>query len=80
MYYTIIIVIFSIPTTGNVPEGRTWHSLSAASDKHLFLYGGFNNDEEALGTILTLLKLNSKLEIKTLEIHQDNNNIDDCLI
>ena len=47
----IIIVIFSIPTTGNVPEGRTWHSLSAASDKHLFLYGGFNNDEEALGTI-----------------------------
>ena len=41
----------SIPTTGNVPEGRTWHSLSAASDKHLFLYGGFNNAEEALGEI-----------------------------
>lgn len=39
----------SIPTTGNVPEGRTWHSLSAVSDKHLFLYGGFNNMEEALG-------------------------------
>lgn len=41
----------SIPTAGNIPEGRTWHTLSAASDKHLFLYGGFNNDQEALGQI-----------------------------
>ncbi|XP_078358271.1 kelch domain-containing protein 2-like isoform X2 [Oculina patagonica] len=39
----------SILTTGSIPEGRTWHSLSAASDKHLFLYGGFNNEEQALG-------------------------------
>lgn len=39
----------SIPTTGNVPDGRTWHSLSTVSDKHLFLYGGFNNQAEALG-------------------------------
>jgi len=46
-----IVLNSSIPTTGNVPEGRTWHSLSAASDKHLFLYGGFNNEEEALGEI-----------------------------
>jgi len=39
----------SIPATGNVPEGRTWHSFSAVSDRHLFLYGGFSNQEEALG-------------------------------
>lgn len=39
----------SISTTGNVPQGRTWHSLSPASDRHLFLYGGFNNDQDALG-------------------------------
>lgn len=45
------VLISSIPTTGNVPEGRTWHSLSAASDKHLFLYGGFNNMEEVLSEI-----------------------------
>ncbi|XP_027049639.1 kelch domain-containing protein 2-like [Pocillopora damicornis] len=44
----------SIPTTGKVPDGRTWHSLSAVSDKHLFLYGGFNNQGEALGDAYTL--------------------------
>lgn len=37
-----------IATTGNVPQGRTWHSLSAVSDRHLFLYGGFSNEEDVL--------------------------------
>ena len=44
-----LCVFLSISTTGNVPQGRTWHSLSPASDRHLFLYGGFNNDQDALG-------------------------------
>ncbi|XP_068752608.1 kelch domain-containing protein 2-like isoform X1 [Montipora capricornis] len=38
-----------ISTTGSVPQGRTWHTLSAVSDRHLFLYGGFSNEEDALG-------------------------------
>ena len=49
--------LISIPTTGKVPDGRTWHSLSAVSDKHLFLYGGFNNQGEALGETLENFKL-----------------------
>lgn len=48
-FYLQIFIFVSILTTGNVPQGRTWHSLSAVSDRHLFLYGGFSNDEEALG-------------------------------
>ncbi|CAH3046793.1 unnamed protein product [Porites evermanni] len=39
----------SISTMGNVPQGRSWHSLSPVSDKHLFLYGGYNNDQDVLG-------------------------------
>ncbi|XP_048585301.1 kelch domain-containing protein 2 isoform X1 [Nematostella vectensis] len=39
----------SLTTAGCVPEGRTWHSLTAVSDKHLFLYGGLNNNSDALG-------------------------------
>ena len=53
----IINGLISIPTTGKVPDGRTWHSLSAVSDKHLFLYGGFNNQGEALGETSENFKL-----------------------
>ena len=42
-------VFLSISTMGNVPQGRSWHSLSPVSDKHLFLYGGYNNDQDVLG-------------------------------
>ena len=40
-----------------MPDGRTWHSLSAVSGKHLFLYGGFNNQGEALGETSENFKL-----------------------
>uniref|UniRef100_A0A8C4R7K4 Kelch domain containing 2 n=1 Tax=Eptatretus burgeri TaxID=7764 RepID=A0A8C4R7K4_EPTBU len=34
---------------GVTPIGRSWHSLTAVSSSHLFLYGGFTTDREPLG-------------------------------
>lgn len=31
------------------PNGRSWHSLSAVDDKHLFLFGGLTTDGKVLG-------------------------------
>jgi N-acetylneuraminic acid mutarotase len=38
-----------IETIGVQPEGRSWHSLSTASDSFLFLYGGVNTNNIILG-------------------------------
>ena len=47
----VICLVFSIETVGLQPEGRSWHSLSVASDSFLFLYGGVNTNNEILGTL-----------------------------
>ncbi|XP_077995354.1 kelch domain-containing protein 2-like [Glandiceps talaboti] len=35
--------------SGDIPEGRTWSTLTRVSDTHLLLYGGFDNDCVPLG-------------------------------
>ncbi|KAK6181173.1 hypothetical protein SNE40_009091 [Patella caerulea] len=32
----------------NVPCGRSWHTLTAASNKYIFLYGGYTQDNQPL--------------------------------
>ena len=38
-----------------MPQGRSWHSLTPLPDRRLLLYGGFNDDDEPLGEILSIL-------------------------
>ncbi|CAM9832709.1 kelch domain-containing protein 2-like isoform X1 [Lampetra fluviatilis] len=38
-----------IAVRGEVPLGRSWHTLTAASDDQLFLYGGFTTERQPLG-------------------------------
>ncbi|CAH1793267.1 unnamed protein product [Owenia fusiformis] len=33
-------------STGSVPEGRSWHTFTAVSDTHIFLYGGFTTQRD----------------------------------
>ena len=37
-----IQILLRIPICGPLPEGRSWHSLTAVSDRYLILYGGFS--------------------------------------
>ncbi|KAK3093804.1 hypothetical protein FSP39_020423 [Pinctada imbricata] len=43
-----------LTTEGNIPEGRSWHSLSALDDGRLFMYGGFNTSCQPLSDAWTL--------------------------
>ncbi|XP_057296907.1 kelch domain-containing protein 2-like isoform X1 [Hydractinia symbiolongicarpus] len=37
-----------ITLTNAIPPGRSWHVMAKASDQHLFVYGGFSTDGDAL--------------------------------
>ncbi|XP_035223900.1 kelch domain-containing protein 2-like isoform X1 [Stegodyphus dumicola] len=37
-----------LPIEGPIPEGRSWHSLTALTERYLILYGGFSQNNVAL--------------------------------
>ena len=43
--------VLSLPQQGMWPEGRSWHTLTKISDSLLFLYGGFNQNNQPLSMI-----------------------------
>ncbi|ELU10621.1 hypothetical protein CAPTEDRAFT_215154 [Capitella teleta] len=45
---TVIVDDRALDVTGDIPCGRSWHSFTPFDNRHLFLYGGYSQDNQAL--------------------------------